>query len=116
MTSSKNTNVTPADVAAKAAEEKLVTTVPAQGNSDEAKTGDQEGNITTGETNQKSAFAQRLSSLTEKLKANKKVVIAVGAAVGVSTLAFVKYAKAKAELTTVEELSDDENTADETAV
>jgi NAD-dependent SIR2 family protein deacetylase len=61
---------------------------------------------------EKKTLKERLASVSEKLKENKKAVIAVGAAVGVAALAFVKYAKKQAEEALVEVT--DEPTGDDT--
>jgi coenzyme F420-reducing hydrogenase gamma subunit len=102
MSNAKNTNVTPADVVAKATEEKLITTVPAQAEEVDvdARTCesqvDESPELTVIEGGKKS-LKERLAVVTEKLKENKKVLITVGAAAGVAALAFAKYAKKKAE-------------------
>lgn len=93
---SKNT-VTPADVAAKAVEDKLVTeTVPAQPKGDQETVVVEEQVELTIVEGEKKTFKERLAVVTEKLKENKKALIAVGATAGVAAIAFLQYAKNKA--------------------
>lgn len=101
-------NVTPADVAAKAAEEKLVT-VPAQA---EGEKSEETPDLTVLEGGKKS-LKERLASVGEKLKANKNALVALGAVAAVATVAVVKYVKQRAE-ETVLELVEDEDVADGT--
>lgn len=107
--SSNQKNVTPADVAAKAAEEKLVTVVPAQAEKAEkateepvAETEAPELKIVKGETVDKKTLKERVGELAKKAKGNKNVLIAAGTVATVSVLAFMKYAKKKAEEALVE--------------
>lgn len=127
MSNAKNSNVTPADVAAKAAEEKLVTTVPAQAE------GEQDGpQVTDKKSDQteapeltvveggKKSLKERLAEVAKTAKDNRKVLVGVGATIGAATLLFVKYAKRKAEEALVEaaesdEVADDQPTTDESA-
>lgn len=112
MSSAKNSNVTPQDVAAKAAEEKLV--VPAQ--AEEPKTGDAQADPKSDGTPElevieggKKSLKERLAELkAKKLHTNKKIVLSVAATIGVATLAFIKYAKRKAEESLVEDESGDD--------
>jgi hypothetical protein len=106
MSTDKKT-VTPKDVAEMAAEDKLVTTVPAQAEGEKSKVSEPQDSG-SGEKNVKKSLKDRLTVVTEKLKANKKVVIAVGAAVGVATIAFVKYAKKQAEAAIDETLTEEQ--------
>jgi hypothetical protein len=99
MANNSKTNATPADVAAKAAEEKLV--VPSQNEGEKTK-----GDVVVEETIEvtaespeltvidggKKTLKDRLKSLTEKVEANKKPVIALGIAVAAATVAFAKVA------------------------
>lgn len=105
----KNTNATPADVAAKAAEsngnaDKLIaeaklvenakkTTVPAQGSSEDAKTGEPELTVIEGG---KKSLKDQLVGVVEKVKAHKRAVITAGVLVGTAALAFAKYSAKKA--------------------
>lgn len=123
MSNAKNSNVTPADVAAKAAEEKLVTTVPAQAEGEqtveEPKTGEQEPKLTVVEGGKKS-LKERLAEVAKTAKDNRKVLVGVGATIGAAALLFVKYAKRKAEEALVEaaesdEVADDQPATDESA-
>lgn len=97
---SKNQNITPADLAAKAAaegvviptqpDEKVPAEVTEEQNTD-AKVVNEDGEST------KKSLKDRLGSVTAKLKANKKNLALVGAAAAVATVAFLKYAKKKVE-------------------
>jgi hypothetical protein len=110
--SSNSKNVTAADVAAQAAEDKLV--VPAQGEKaviEGEKTVDPNTEKTVVEDEKKS-LKDRLAGVTEQLKKNKKVLIAVGAAAGVAALTFAKYAKNKAELALIEVVDGETETVD----
>lgn len=116
---SKNTTTTAADLAAQAAEDGLVTdekdtkkTVPAQATAEtqsEKTDGSDDALVGT-----KKSLKERLASVTEKLKANKKankkaLLVVSAAAVGMTTVAFVKYAKKQAEMAGDEEtLTEDE--------
>lgn len=103
MSNAKNASVTPADVVAKATEEKLVVPAQAEGEKTDA-TPESTEEQNTGEAEKltvvdggKKSLKERLAAVTEKLKENKKAVLAVGAAASVAALAFAKYAKKKAE-------------------
>lgn len=120
----KNSTTTPADVAkgkesndatdalieeSKAAR-KTSTTVPAQAEGEKAA-----GDVSVEETteSEKKSFKDRFASLTEKLKANKKTVIGVTAAVSVAALAFAKIVKQKAlEAGASVEYDEDDTTVD----
>lgn len=114
ITMTNNSKITPADVAAKAVEENLVTTVPSQ-NDGEKKVATEETPELTVVEGEKKTFKERVAELREKLKENKKAVIAVGAAAGIAGIAFVKYAKKRAEeqleMVVSEEDADDETAA-----
>jgi hypothetical protein len=86
-------------------------TVPAQGEKNNTSDGSQKPELTVIEGEKKS-FKERLTSVTEKLKENKKTVMAVGAAVGIVALTFAKYAKKQAEEALVEVI--DEPAGDDT--
>ncbi|WPJ30658.1 hypothetical protein [Streptomyces phage Psst1] len=103
----KNTKVTAADVAALAAEEKLVTpTVPAQSEQvSEAKVvaGEvvEDGPVTEGPELElveggKKTFKERVAYVTEKLKENKKIVAGVTVSVALAAVAFAKFAAKQA--------------------
>lgn len=105
--SAKNTNVTPADVAAKAAEEKLVVPAQAEGEQDGPQVTDEKSDQTeapelTVVVGGKKSLKERLAEVTQKAKDNRKILVGVGATVGAATLLFVKYAKRKAEEALVE--------------
>lgn len=117
MSAKNSTNVTPADVAAKAAEEKLVVPAQAEGEKvepQEVVEKNTDGN--TDETPEKKSVKDRLAGLTEKLKQNKKTLIGVAAVAGAATFTLVKYVKSQA--TEVVELDgdSDETNPDEPAV
>lgn len=96
-----NENFTVEDVVAKATEEKLVT-VPTQSDGEKMdaapskKTVEEELQELCDQADEKKSFKSRLESMTEKLKENKKTLLAVGAAVTVATIAFAKFAKKQA--------------------
>jgi len=130
MANNSKTNATPADVAAKAAEEKLV--VPAQGEKTTQETVVEEKVETTEEPTLtvidggKKSLKDRLTALAKKVEENKKTVIAVGLAVAAATVAVAKVAAkrslenedAQAEDDEVEQYEEIKNTAvasDETA-
>lgn len=106
--------VTAEDVVAEAAEKKLIT-VPAQSEDasepkvvtgkvvEEGETGPDLELIEGG----KVTLKERLASITEKLKQNKKVVAGVAVTVGLATVAFVKFAAKQA----VEEALDEDEAA-----
>jgi hypothetical protein len=99
---------TAADVAAQAAEEKLV--VPTQADKPAVSTVEitedgvsildeqdtPELTVIEGEKGAKKSFKERVSELGEKLKANKKALALTVAAVGVTTVAVVTFVKTQA--------------------
>lgn len=120
---SKSQNITPADLAAKAAAEGVVIpTQPDEKAPAEVGTENDTPQVVAGETEEtKKSLKERLGSVTDKLKANKKNLALVGAAAAVATVAFLKYAKKKAEEALVEDMpADDEqelsNVKDESEV
>jgi hypothetical protein len=106
MSNNKNTKVTAESVAAQAAEENLV--VPAQSEKAseleviEETTEAPELEVIEGG---KKSFKERLVSVTEKLKENKKVVAGVAVSVALAAVAFAKFAAKQAD---EETLSEDE--------
>lgn len=110
MGNAKNSNVTPADVAAKAAEEKLV--VPAQADPEETTAGEKTAEETPeltviegGKKDLKTRVNDKFVGLAGLLGRHKKTLIAVGAAASVAAVAFAKYAKNKAEEALDEEMT-----------
>ncbi|QAY17167.1 hypothetical protein SEA_MADAMATO_49 [Streptomyces phage Madamato] len=108
----KNNKTTAESVVAQAAEEKLVTpTVPAQSeNASEPKVVTGEVVEETTETPElevveggKKSLKERLESVTEKLKENKKVVAGVVVTVGLAAVAFAKFAAKQAVEAPVDE-------------
>lgn len=140
MANNSKTNVTPADVAAQAAEEKLVektvptqpqgekteVTVEAKAVSPEAEK-DDKPELTVLDGGKKS-LKERVKALAEKVEKNKKTVIAVGIAAAAATVAVAKVvakrsvekelaqAKAKDEVEQYEEIKDTAIASDETVV
>lgn len=115
--SDKNTTKTaPADVAAKAVEEKLVVPAQAEGEQDGPKeplSGEKDAPELSVIEGGKKTLKERFAQVAEKVKANKKnVAIAVGAAASVATLAFVQYAKKKAEAALFEAANEETVTED----
>ncbi|QPX71435.1 hypothetical protein SscP1EGY_37 [Streptomyces phage SscP1EGY] len=114
MANNSKTNVTAADVAAKAAEEKLV--VPAQGEKVTEETVVEEKIEVTEEPELtvieggKKTLKERAKALAEKVKANQKTVVAVGIAAAAATVA---VAKVVAKRSVEKELTQAEN---ETAI
>lgn len=95
MANNSKTNVTPADVAAQAAEEKLV--VPSQGEKvTEETVVEEKVEVTTEEPaltvieGGKKSLKERAKALAEKVEKNKKAVIAVGIAAAAATVAVAK--------------------------
>lgn len=94
MANNSKSTVTPADVAAKAAEEKLV--VPAQGERVTEETVVEEKVEVTVEPELtvieggKKTLKERLTVLAKKVEENKKTVVAVGIAVAATTVAVAK--------------------------
>jgi len=95
MANNSKTNVTPADVAAQAAEEKLV--VPAQGEKvaeetvveEKVEVTTEEPELTVIEGGKKS-LKDRVTALAKKVEKNKKAFIAVGIAAAAATVAVAK--------------------------
>lgn len=127
MSNTAPKKTTPADVAAKAAEEKLVgpaqTTVEITQDgvtvteSEETKDAP-ELTVIEGEKDAKKALKERLVETTAKLKQHKKALVLTCAAVGVATLAVAKYVKSQAEKVVEETLQDEveaKQTTDESA-
>lgn len=131
MANNSKTNVTPADVAAQAAEEKLV--VPAQGEKvteetvvEEKVEVAEEPALTVIEGGKKS-LKERMTALAEKVEKNKKAFIAVGIAAAAATVAVAKVvakrslekelaqAEDKNEVEQYEEIKDTTVATDETA-
>lgn len=112
MSNNAKTNVTPADVAAKAAEEKLVEpTVPAQAEGEKTKVDadtTETPKLTVLEGSKKS-LKERLAAVTEKVKENKKAFVAIGIASAAATVAIAKIAAKRSlekETFSAEELSE----------
>lgn len=106
MNAKNSPSITPADVAAQALQDNLVTstTVPAQGEAPKVIFGETVkgtdvggGQAEDGEKTGKKSFKERIADATEQLKKHKAIAIAVSVAVGTATIAFVKYAKQQAE-------------------
>ncbi len=106
MANTQKSSVTPADVAAKAAEEKLV--VPQQGE----KVTEEKVEVTTEEPaltvieGGKKSLKERAKALAEKVEKNKKAVIAVGiaaAAAGVAVAKIIAKRSLEKELAQTEE-------------
>ena len=133
MANTSKTSVTPADVAAKAAEEKLI--VPNQAEGIE-KSKDEQTTVAD-ETSQgsdpeltviqggKKTLKERLTAVAKKVEENKKAVIALGIAAAATTVAIAKVvakrslekelAKAEDEVDKYEEIKDTAVASDETA-
>lgn len=110
-------NTTPADVAAKAAEEKLVSAVPAQGEKSE-KDADVKSNPVEGQEamdevaeETKKTLKDRVSALLSKVKENKKFLAGVVAGSVGTALVMGKLAKDKVE----EVVETEDDTTDESA-
>lgn len=124
MSNNKNTT-TPADVAAKAAEEKLV--VPAQTTkveiTEEGVTTIEEPKLKVvssedAEGNEKKSPKERVQGLVAKAKERKKLLIGLGVTAGVMVYSFAKYAKKQVEAQVAEEQIEgelDPKPTDETA-
>lgn len=119
--SSKNAaTATPADVVAEAKKEKLVTEVPAQGNTEDKTTKEKAAEVVeeTAEAAKKT-LKDRVSALASKTKKNRQFFFGlVTGVVGTSVMAMAMAAKEKVEevveLTVVEEPVTEDNT-DESA-
>lgn len=106
---SKNQNVTPADVAAKAAAEGVVIPSQPEEKAPAETTAEQDGAQVineNGEDSKDPRFKARLASLTNLVKENKRAIVALGAAAVVAGVAFAKYAKKKVEEEIVETLAE----------
>lgn len=127
-----NSKVTPADVAAQAAEEKLI--VPAQGEKvTEETVVEEQVEVTTEEPaltvieGGKKSLKERAKALAEKVEKNKKAFIAVGIAAAAATVAVAKVvakrslekelaqAEERDETEQYEEIKDTAVASDETA-
>lgn len=118
--SAKNTEkVTAESVVAKAAEEKLVTSVPAQSEKSvvEGKVVESSPETETPELTviegDKKPLKDRVVETARKLAKDKNVILGAAAIVGTATLVFVKYAKKKAEEALVVVVDEEVLTEDE---
>ena len=103
--SANTTKTTPADVAAKAAEDKLITNMPEQNNGVKKSQAPVADDVQTEDNKSvdsvKVTLKQRVKDLVEKAKSNKNVLggFLVGTAVG--AVSYARYTATKAALLTV---------------